>query len=115
MKNILSNIWTKRGLALVGALYAAGVCRLAYLSIFYDIHVKSRLSLCMMLVAVSLIALTSMLLSRKQVLTKMLVECEYIDTYKATKLNPVSITPELEDEIRAGNDLAALPAFNCFR
>ena len=70
MKNILSNIWTKRGLALVGALYAAGVCRLAYLSIFYDIHVKSRLSLCMMLVAVSLIALTSMLLSRKQVLTK---------------------------------------------
>ena len=70
MKNILSNIWTKRGLALVGALYAAGVCRLAYLSIFYDIHVKSKLSLCMMLVAVSLIALTSMLLSRKQVLTK---------------------------------------------
>ena len=42
MKNILSNIWTKRGLALVGALYAAGVCRLAYLSIFYDIHVKSK-------------------------------------------------------------------------
>lgn len=51
----------------------------------------------------------------KQVLTKMLVECEYIDTNKSTKLNAVSICPELEDEIRANNDLAALPAFNCFR
>lgn len=45
----------------------------------------------------------------------MIVECEYIDTYKSTKLNAVSISPELEDEIRADNDLAALPAFNCFR
>ena len=51
----------------------------------------------------------------KQVLTKTLVECEYIDTYKSTRLNTVSISPELEDEIRASNDLAALSAFNCFR
>jgi hypothetical protein len=51
----------------------------------------------------------------KQVLTKSLVECEYIDSVKATHLNLISIVPELEDEIRANNDIAALPAFNCFR
>lgn len=51
----------------------------------------------------------------KQVLTKMLVECEYLDTIRSTQLNPVSIAPELEDEIRANNDTAALAAFNCFR
>ncbi len=71
MKNILSNIWAKRALALISALYAAGVCRLAYLSVFYDIHIKSRPSLCLTLVAVSLVALLCMISSRKQVLTKL--------------------------------------------
>lgn len=51
----------------------------------------------------------------KQVLTKTLVECEYLDSSKATKLNMISIAPELEDELRANNDVAALAAFNCFR
>ena len=51
----------------------------------------------------------------KQVLTRVLVECEYLDSTRSVKLNPVIICPELEDEIRAGHDLAALPAFNCFR
>lgn len=51
----------------------------------------------------------------KQVLVKSLVECGYLDSNKATHLNPISIAPELEDEIRANQDLAALPAFNCFR
>ena len=51
----------------------------------------------------------------KQVLTKSLVECEYLDSIKSEKLNPVNICPELEDEIRTKTDLAALPAFNCFR
>ena len=51
----------------------------------------------------------------KQVLTRTLVECEYLDSIRATQLNLVTIAPELEDEIRASNDLAALPAFNCFR
>ena len=50
----------------------------------------------------------------KQVLNKMLVECNYLDSYKSTQLNIVNIEPELETEIRAKNDLAALPAFNCF-
>ena len=51
----------------------------------------------------------------KQVLTKSLVECDYLDNIKSTQLNPVSIAPELEDEIRFNNDISALPAFNCFR
>ena len=51
----------------------------------------------------------------KQVLTKMLIECEYLDSGKSERLNTISICPELEDEIRVKNDLAALPAFNCFR
>lgn len=51
----------------------------------------------------------------KQVLKKTLVECEYLDNTKSESLNLVTIAPELEDEIRANHDLAALPAFNCFR
>lgn len=51
----------------------------------------------------------------KQVLTRCLVECEFLDSANATQLNTVSIVPELEDEIRANNDTAALAAFNCFR
>jgi hypothetical protein len=51
----------------------------------------------------------------KQVLTKCLVECEFLDSVRAMVLNPVSIAPELEDEIRLNNDTVALAAFNCFR
>lgn len=51
----------------------------------------------------------------KQVLTKCLVECEYLDSNKSERLNTISISPELEDAIREMGDLAALPAFNCFR
>lgn len=51
----------------------------------------------------------------KQVLKKSLVECGYLETVRSTKLNYFIIEPELEDEIRAAGDLAALPAFNCFR
>lgn len=51
----------------------------------------------------------------KQVLTKCLVECDFLDSAKATHLNTISIAPELEDEIRLNNDTAALAAFNCFR
>ena len=51
----------------------------------------------------------------KQVLVKALVECEYLDSVRATRLNTIAICPELEDAIREKNDLAALPAFNCFR
>lgn len=50
----------------------------------------------------------------KQVLTKLLVENEYLDSIKADHLNPVWLNPVLENAIRSNNDELALPAFNCF-
>lgn len=50
----------------------------------------------------------------KQVLNKVLVENEYIDSPRAAALNPVMICAEVENAIRANGDEAALPAFNCF-
>lgn len=50
----------------------------------------------------------------KQVLTKSLVECGYLDSAGSTQLNMITIDPGIEDEIRLLGDLAALPAFNCF-
>ena len=50
----------------------------------------------------------------KQVLTKILVECGYLDSTKSEVLNPVYLYPELEEEIREKNDFSALPAFNLF-
>jgi len=50
----------------------------------------------------------------KQVLAKTLVDNEYIDSTKAEKLNPVLLSPVLENAIRSNNDDAALVAFNCF-
>ena len=44
-----------------------------------------------------------------------LVECGYLDSIRSTQLNPVAISPELEDEISESNDEAPLAAFNCFR
>lgn len=50
----------------------------------------------------------------KQVIMKTLVENEYIDSTKSTKLNPVWLHPVLENAIRESGDAIALPAFNCF-
>ena len=50
----------------------------------------------------------------KQVIAKMLVENEYIDNVRTTKLNPVWLQPVLENAIRENGDEIALPAFNCF-
>lgn len=50
----------------------------------------------------------------KQVIMKTLVENEYIDSTKFTKLNPVWLHPVLENAIRESGDVIALPAFNCF-
>lgn len=50
----------------------------------------------------------------KQVLTKSLVECGYLDSTRSFQLNTIAIEPDLEYEIRALGDFAALPAFNCF-
>jgi hypothetical protein len=50
----------------------------------------------------------------KQVLLKIMVETGYLDSTKATKLNPVLIETILLNSIQAHNDLAVLPAFNNF-
>ena len=49
----------------------------------------------------------------KQVLQKILVENEYLDSTDADHLNPVLISPLLENAIRASGQELALPAFNC--
>lgn len=50
----------------------------------------------------------------KQLLVRILVECDYLDSNRASELNSVTICPELEEELRAKGDFAALPVFNCF-
>lgn len=50
----------------------------------------------------------------KQILARVLVETEYLDSIKSTQLNPVLIHPILENAIRSNGDEAMLPAFNCF-
>lgn len=70
MKKILSNVWTKRIMALLSVLYACFVCRLCYFSVFYDIHIASRVSLCLLVTGVSIIALVAMLYTREQILTR---------------------------------------------
>lgn len=49
----------------------------------------------------------------RQVLTKMLVENEYLDSTDANHLNPVLISPLLENAIREDGQEIVLPAFNC--
>ena len=49
----------------------------------------------------------------KQVLQKILVDNEYLDSTDATRLNPVLISTVLENAIREAGQGIALPAFNC--
>lgn len=49
----------------------------------------------------------------KQVIGRILVENEYIDSTRSNKLNPVLISPLLENSIRENGDEVALAAFNC--
>lgn len=71
MKRFLANVWTKRVCSIVSLLYAAGACRLCYFSLFYDIHISARTSLCLIISAVSLLALIVMLYTRKQIITRL--------------------------------------------
>ena len=50
----------------------------------------------------------------KQVLTKILVENEYLDNTKSDHLNPVLLNTILGNAIRESGEQAILPAFNCF-
>ena len=50
----------------------------------------------------------------KQILIRILVENDYLDSVKADHINPVWLNPVLENAIRSNNDDRALAAFNCF-
>jgi hypothetical protein len=50
----------------------------------------------------------------KQVIVKMLIENEYMDNLKADHINPVWLSPILDNAIRSNGDERALAAFNCF-
>ena len=56
----------------------------------------------------------STIIKLKQVLTKVLVENEYLDNTKSDHLNPVLLNPILENAIKESGEQAILPAFNCF-
>lgn len=75
MKAFFSNIWTKRVVSVIAAFYTVCVCFLCYYSIFYNIHVESRASVCLIVSAVSVIALILMLYTRKQLITRI---CSFI-------------------------------------
>ena len=49
----------------------------------------------------------------KQILQKLLVDNEYLDSTDSTRLNPVLISSLLENAIRADGQEYMLPAFNC--
>ena len=49
----------------------------------------------------------------KQVLARILVENDYLDSISSDHLNPVLISTLLENGIRSNNDNIALAAFNC--
>ena len=50
----------------------------------------------------------------RQVIMKILVANEYLDSNRSDHLNPVLIYPSLESAIKNSHDDSALPAFNCF-
>lgn len=49
-----------------------------------------------------------------QVIVRILVDNEYLDNTKSTRLNPVLICSTLENALRLNEDAYMLPAFNCF-
>ena len=75
MKAFFDNVWTKRVISVIAALYTVCVCYLCYYSIFYNIHVESKGSVCLIVSAISVIALVLMLYTRKQIVTRV---CSFI-------------------------------------
>ena len=70
MKSFFANIWTKRVFALLSLLYTFIVGSLCYYSIFYKIHIPSRMNLMLITIVVSVLALVNMLYTRRQILTR---------------------------------------------
>ena len=71
MNEFLSNPWTKRAASLVSVLFCVGICGLSYLSVFYEVRMVHPVSFCIVWSLLSLLFLTVMLYSRRQVLTRL--------------------------------------------
>ncbi len=69
MGGFFANVWTKRAVSLLSPIYCAMILVLSYFSIFYEMIVRNPVSVCVMISAISLIALVVMLYTRRQVLT----------------------------------------------
>ncbi len=50
----------------------------------------------------------------RQVMIRILVENEYLDSFRADHINPVLIDPVLEKVMRKRGEIRALMAFNCY-
>ena len=65
------SIWRKRFLSLISVGYLALMCWFSYLAIFYEFSVTNSVLFCLTLCVVSFAALSAMLYSRLQILTRL--------------------------------------------
>lgn len=66
-----NNIWLKRVFSVLGLLYTAFVCVLSFRSIFYETVILQPVLFCIFLSVISILAVTVMIYTRKQFLTKL--------------------------------------------
>ena len=66
-----ANKWTKRVVSLLSPFYCAVIFYFAYLSVFYKLDLLEKGTACMIATGSSIVALTTMLYTRKQLLTKL--------------------------------------------
>ena len=69
MIEFFKNKWTKRAVSLLSPVYCGFAAYFAYMSVFYELVVRNPVQFCILLSALSLIALILMLYTRRQFLT----------------------------------------------
>ncbi len=69
--DIFHNIWLKRGISVISAIYAIYICILSYRSIFYDVVIIKPAVFCLYLSLVSAGAAAVMIFTRNQILTRL--------------------------------------------
>ncbi len=69
MSRFFANRWTKRAVSLLSPLYCILIVMLSYLSVFYEMVVREPVTICLLLSAVSIIAIVLLMYTRKQLLT----------------------------------------------
>ncbi|MBP3243251.1 MAG: hypothetical protein J6L99_05280 [Ruminococcus sp.] len=71
MKKFFAHRATKIFFSLIAGFYTVAVVYLCYFSIFYNIHIDQRGSVCLLVTAASVVALLLMLYTRKQFITRL--------------------------------------------